>query len=151
RRADGPARYPGARDGNGRSATLPARRGRVMTANAPAAFVDDLILADHAAMIRMLGRRVVEDVIEIGRRLTICRDILKEDGRWRAWLEGELRLSPQSAGRFIQTFELSQTCSNLERVDLPLSAVYLIAAPSCPPEARAEIIERAQGGEQLPV
>jgi FtsZ-binding cell division protein ZapB len=113
--------------------------------------LDHPLLAEHAAEIQRLGKRVVEDVIEIGRRLTECRGILKEDNRWRAWLEQELKLSPQTAGRLIQVHELSQTRSNLEHLDLPVSALYLLAAPSTPKEARDEIFERAQAGETVPV
>jgi hypothetical protein len=106
------------------------------------------ILAEHADEIRRLGKRVANDVIEIGKRLSECRTILKEDGRWRAWLESELRLSPQTAGRFIQVYERR---SNLEHIDLPISALYLLAAPSTPKEAADTIIERAQTGETVSV
>jgi hypothetical protein len=106
------------------------------------------ILAEHAAEIRRLGKRVFEDVIEIGRRLNECRAILKEDGGWRAWLETELRLSPQTAGRFIQVYERR---SNLEHLDVPISTLYLLAAPSTPDEARAEVFARAEAGEAVTV
>jgi hypothetical protein len=52
-----------------------------------------------------LGKRFTADVVEIGRRLSECRAVLKDNGGWRAWLETELRLSPQTAGRFIQVYE----------------------------------------------
>jgi hypothetical protein len=107
--------------------------------------INDSVLAGHAAEIRRLGKRVADDVIEIGRRLAECRRILKEDGSWR---DGELKLSPQSAGRLIQVYEQR---SNLEHLDLPVSALYLLAAPSTPQEARDEVIERAQAGESISV
>lgn len=105
-------------------------------------------LAGHAAEIRRLGKRVLADYVEIGRRLAECRTILKEDGGWRAWLDSELRLSPQTAGRFIQIYEQR---SNLEHCNLPVSVLYLLAAPSTPAEARTEIVERAQAGEPVSV
>ena len=104
-------------------------------------------LAEHATEIRRLGKQALEDVIEIGARLHSCRAILKDDHSWRAWLKHELRLSPQSAGRFIQVHKLAQERSNLERAGLPVSALYLIAAPSTPEEARAEVLDRAAVGE----
>jgi hypothetical protein len=120
-----------------------------MTAkDAKTSALDNPILAEHAAEIRRLGKRVVEDVIEIGRRLIECRAILKEDASWRTWLESELRLSHQSAGRFIQVYEQR---SKLDHVDLPVSALYLLAAPSTPKEAADKIIERAKAGETIPV
>jgi hypothetical protein len=108
----------------------------------------DAILAEHATEIRRLGKRVVADVIETGRRLAECRNILKEDSRWRGWLESELRLSPQTAGRSIQIYEQR---SKLEHLDLPISALYLLTAPSTPQEARDEIVERAEAGESVSV
>ena len=51
-------------------------RGRGMTKRIPS---DNRILAKHAAAICRLGKRVVADVIEIGRLLTECKHIL------RAW------------------------------------------------------------------
>jgi hypothetical protein len=111
----------------------------------------DPVLAEHADAIRALGKRFIADVIEIGARLRACRTILKDDRGWRAWLEQELRLSPQSAGRYIQVHELAQQRSNLERSALSVSAFYLLAAPSTPEAARTEIIARAEAGEVLPV
>jgi uncharacterized protein YukE len=114
-----------------------------MTAPAVAA------LAEHARAIAELGRQTVKNVVEIGRRLSECRALLKEDQQWRAWLKNQLRLSPQTAGRFIQVYELSGDVPRLERLELPVSSLYLLAAPSTPPEVRAEIIERAEAGEQV--
>lgn len=106
------------------------------------------ILAGHAAEIRRLGKRVLADYVEIGGRLAECRTILKEDGGWRAWLDSELKLSPQTAGRFIHIYEQR---SNLEHLNVPVSVVYMLAAPSTPPEARDEIVERTQAGEPVSV
>jgi hypothetical protein len=105
-------------------------------------------LAEHAAEIRRLGRQTVKSIIEIGRRLAECRLLLKEDGNWRSWLDCELKLSPQSAGRLIQVYEQR---SKLEHLDLPVSALYLLAAPSTPKEVVNEIVERAQTGEPVSV
>jgi hypothetical protein len=113
---------------------------------APAQVITTTALTEHAAEIRKLGKRIAADVIEAGRRLNECRTILKEDGSWRAWLKNELNLSPQSAGRFIQMYKER---SNLERLDLPVSSLYLLAAPSTPKAARKEIAERAKGGERI--
>lgn len=34
------------------------------------------LLAEHAETIRFLGRRVITDILEIGRRLTECKALL---------------------------------------------------------------------------
>ncbi|MET3969133.1 DUF3102 domain-containing protein [Bradyrhizobium sp. S3.9.1] len=117
----------------------------------PVATADEIALAEHAAVIRAIGKRVVGDILEIGRRLDAARDLLKEEGRWRKWLDTELRWSPQTAGRFIQVFEASGKHSNLEHLAVPVSGLYLLAAPSTPAEAQQDIIARAEAGERLSV
>jgi Protein of unknown function (DUF3102) len=105
-------------------------------------------LGQHAKRIRELGKMTVANIIEIGKRLSECRTILKEDGKWRAWLETEFCFSYKTADNFINV-------SGCEDVftwpDLPVSALYLLAAPSTPAEARDEIIERASAGETVTV
>jgi hypothetical protein len=122
-----------------------ARGSRIMTAPTVAA------LAEHATAIRALGKRVVADVIEIGARLTECQRILKEENRWERWLTDEFGWARVTAWNFIKVYELGQRHSNFEHVDLPVSALYLLAAPSTPTEARDEILERAQAGEPVSV
>jgi len=107
-------------------------------------------LAEHTAEIRKLGRQTVENVIEIGRRLTECKPIVGHGG-WLSWLDREFRWSADTAERFIQVSALSDQIPQIAEFHIPLSAMYLLAAPSTPPEARAEIIERAEGGEQISV
>jgi hypothetical protein len=109
----------------------------------------DPVLAEHVSAIRTLGRRTVENVIEIGRRLTECKKLVGH-GNWLPWLEREFGWSDRTALNFMRVAELSksETVSNL---NLPVKALYLLAAPSTPDEARDEIIERAQAGEPVPV
>ena len=61
---------------------------------------DNRILAKHAVAIRRLGKRVVADVIEIGRRLTEAKPIAGH-GNWLAWLEREFKWTEMTATRFI--------------------------------------------------
>jgi hypothetical protein len=56
------------------------------------------IVAEHAEAIRSLGRRVVADVIEIGRRLTECKKLLGH-GNWLPWLDREFGWSEDTALR----------------------------------------------------
>jgi hypothetical protein len=114
-----------------------------MTAPAVAA------LAEHAAEIRRLGKRVVADVIEIGDRLTQCKK-LAGHGKWLPWLEREFGWTEMTATRFINVYDMSKS-NNLLDLELPISGLYLLAAPSTPESARDEIIERAQAGETIPV
>jgi hypothetical protein len=107
-------------------------------------------LDKHAAEIRRLGKRVVADIIEIGRRLTECKRIAGH-GNFLPWLNREFGWSEDTAERFIQVAALSNQIPQLAEFNLPLSGLYLLASPSTPDEARTEIIERAQVGEPISV
>jgi protein gp37 len=125
----------------------PANSGIANKPQAPAA-IDNPVLVEHAEAIRNLGKRVIGDVIEIGHRLTECKRLL-EHGHWLPWLEREFKWSDQTARNFMQVYELAGKTQNLWNLSLPVSGVYLLAAPSTPEEARNEIIERAEAVEKV--
>jgi hypothetical protein len=106
-------------------------------------------LVEHAASIRRLGKRVVADVVEIGSRLAECKRICGH-GNWLPWLEREFAWTEQTALNFMRVAELNKSKTVLD-LDLSVKALYLLAAPSTPAEARDEIIERAQAGEPVSV
>jgi hypothetical protein len=105
-------------------------------------------LAAHAAVIRVLGKRVVGDVIEIGRRLTECKATLGH-GNWLPWLDREFGWEETTALRFMRVFELQNKSGKLLDLDVPVSSLYLLAAPSTPKEARDAVIDAAAGGKRL--
>ena len=109
----------------------------------------DPALAEHAEAIRYLGKRVIKDVIEIGRHLTEAK-VIAGHGNWLPWLEREFGWTEMTATRFINVYEMSKSNKLLD-LDLPISAIYLLATPSTPEAAKIEIVERAQAGEPLPV
>src|SRR4051812_34304447 len=111
--------------------------------------INATILAGHAAEIRRLGKRVVADVIEIGKLLGEAKRIAGY-GNFLPWLDREFRWTEMTATRFINVYEMSKS-NNLLDLELPLSGLYLLAAPSTPAEARDQIIERAQTGESIPI
>jgi hypothetical protein len=106
------------------------------------------ILTEHANAIRQLGKRVAADVIEIGRRLADCRDHHLERGKWLPWLQTEFDWSERTALNFIRVYEQSKS-ANFADFDLPISSLYLLAAPSTPEKARKEIAKRAKGGKKI--
>ena len=109
------------------------------------------VLAAHAVEIRRLGKHIVGDIIEI-RRLTICQNIIGPGG-WYEWLDRELGWSPQTALNFTRVFQLAETKSSKNFLDLnlPVSALYLLARPSTSDEVREDVIERARAGERITV
>jgi len=111
-------------------------------------FDTDKLLANHAKAIRTLGKRVIKDVIEIGRRLIECKR-LAGHGHWLPWLEREFGWSDKTAERFMSVHALAGKSDKLSNLNLPISGLYLLAAPSTPNEARVEIINRSMSGETI--
>jgi hypothetical protein len=109
----------------------------------------ETILAQNAEVIRALGKRVVGDIIEIGRRLSESKKLCGH-GNWLPWLNREFGWGDDTALRFMQVSELSKS-RNLRDLNLPISGLYLLAAPSTPEEAQQQVIERAENGERLSV
>lgn len=107
----------------------------------------EIELAAHSAVIKALGKRVISDVIEIGARLTACKKLCGH-GNWLPWLDREFGWTEQHARKFMHVAEMSKS-NNLFDLDIPVSGLYLLAAPSTPETARETIIEHAQNGEAL--
>jgi hypothetical protein len=112
---------------------------------------DDVILADHARMIRLLGNRVIGDLIEIGRRLVDARDNRCKHGEWLQWLEREFGdWSRQTADNYIHVFEsFGQIANRVGNLNIDCRSLYMLAAPSTPEAARDEVIERSEAGERM--
>jgi hypothetical protein len=105
-------------------------------------------LAEHAEAIRALGRRMISDAIEIGRRLAECRRLIRSG--WINWLDREFGMSDRGALNFIRIYELSVSRSeNFSGLDLPVSGLYLLARPSTPEPVRDDILQRAATGEVI--
>jgi hypothetical protein len=107
-------------------------------------------LDDHAAQIRRLGKRVVEDVVEIGRRLVKAKELTKElegPGHWLSWLEREFEWTDRQALNYTRVYEMASRSEKFSEVSIPVSGLYLLAAPSTPESARQEVIDRAANGE----
>jgi hypothetical protein len=72
-------------------------------------------------------------------------------GNWLPWLEREFGWTEQTALNFMRVHAMVGKSPNFGDLNLPVSGLYLLAAPSTPEEARAEVIERAEQGEALSV
>jgi len=115
------------------------------------------LLAKHADFIRTLGKRVVKDIIEIGRRLTLVKEQVGH-GHYIDWLEKEFDWSEGTALNFMQVYKLVEelksknknfTDLNIANLNIAPSAMYALARPSTRPEVREEIMERAAAGETI--
>jgi Protein of unknown function (DUF3102) len=108
------------------------------------------VLAANAASIRKLGTRVIGDVIEIGRRLSDCKQLVGH-GYWLPWLKEEFRWSERTARNFIRAYEFAKANSaTIADLAIDISSLYLLAAPSTPEDVLAEVLRRMDLGESLP-
>ena len=107
-------------------------------------------LAEHARAIRELVTRTREGIIAIGRHLAEARNHVVAHGAWLDWIDVEFGWSDQTARRFIHVYDLSRDAkfNTLVELDLPLGALYQLAAPKSA-EARQEIADRLKAGEQI--
>lgn len=107
----------------------------------------DAFLIERASVIRALGKRMVRDIVEIGRLLAECKGQLGH-GAWIPWLQAEFGWTDDTALNFMRAHEMAKS-RNFRDLNLPVSAVYLLARPSTPDELRDEVIERAANGEAI--
>jgi hypothetical protein len=103
-------------------------------------------LAEHADEIRRLRKHAFEDIVEIGSRLVAAKKLCGY-GYWLPWLEREFGWSDKTAERFMSL--ASGKIDKLSNLDLPVSALYLLAAPSTPAEIIEAVAERGKKGERL--
>lgn len=97
--------------------------------------------------IKMLMRRNTQDIINIGQKLIEVKKHLGH-GNFRNWLRVEFNWSVSAATKFMQVAEQFKSV-NFMHLNVTASTLYLIAAPSTPVEARVEVLERANNGENI--
>jgi hypothetical protein len=105
-------------------------------------------LAESCARdIRMLSKKNVQNVIEIGRMLCLAKESLGH-GNFERWLRSEFCWGMWTARKFMQVARQFGS-ENLENLSIDTSALYYLSAPSTNPEIREEAIRLAQKGETV--
>lgn len=108
---------------------------------------DRSFVKQRALSIHETARRTAEGIIRIGQWLTEVKERL-EHGQWLPWLKGEFGWSHDTASRFMRVYQAVKL-RNLRNLNLDVSALYLIAAPSTPEPVKREVVERAERGEPM--
>jgi hypothetical protein len=67
-----------------------------------------------------------------------------EHGQWLPWLKGEFGWSRQTAVSFMQVYECFK-CQNFGQLEVDVSALYLITAPSTPEPVRGATMKLPPG------
>ena len=103
----------------------------------------------QTAIIKRLYQGTVRNIVHIGEALLDVREKLVF-GEFGAWLAAEFGMSERSARNYMNAARAVQN-GNVAELNLPMSALYLLGAPSVPDEVRDDVIARAESGEQLTV
>jgi Protein of unknown function (DUF3102) len=109
----------------------------------------DHMLAEYAAEIRRRGKRIKEDVVEIGRLLDFSRQRIGR-GDWLKWLKVEFSWSDQTAYNFIHLYETHQDPGKFQIIwnsNLPVTALFQLTKPNTPNEALQQVAEHIEAGE----
>lgn len=105
-----------------------------------------IVVEQRTSEIKTLMRRTAQDIIEIGEKLIEVKERLPH-GAFGGWLESEFGWSQETARRFMNVArEFPQIPTGLE---FQAKALYLLAEPKTPDEARQEAIARAEAGERI--
>lgn len=105
-----------------------------------------IVVQQRTSEIRTLMRRTAQDIIEIGQKLIDVKAQLGH-GRFGGWLRAEFKWSDQTALNFMNVARSFPEIPN--GLEFAPRALYLLAAPSTPAEAREEALQRAANGETV--
>ena len=106
-----------------------------------------IIIQQRASEIKSLMRQTVQNIIEIGEKLTQAKAELGH-GNFTRWLKYEFEWQERSARNFMRVAETFKTAKFAD-LDFAASALYLLAAPSVSEGVRQTALEMAQNGETI--
>lgn len=105
------------------------------------------VVRQRTIEIKHILRRTAQDLVVFGQKLTEVKEQLGH-GNFRNWLLSEFELSLSAATKFMQVYQQFKDV-NFTNLNVAVSALYLLAAPSTPTEARHQALVRAQEGEPI--
>jgi hypothetical protein len=79
-------------------------------------------------------------LLGLGRGLADCRDNHCKHGEWLPWLDREFGWTVQTAHNFINVYAAAGKFPNFGDLNVPVSSLYLLAAPSTPEAARDAVL-----------
>ncbi len=126
------------------SSTAPADPSNVARLDEPLSTNE---LTEIAKRIRARIRRTAEDIIAVGQDLITVKAQLGH-GRFLEWIDREFGMTDRTARKYMQVTAWAEGKSESVS-DLPVSTLYLLAAPSAPPEVADDVIAQAESGETV--
>lgn len=106
-----------------------------------------IIVQQRASEIKSLMRQTVQNIVEIGEKLTQAKAELGH-GNFTKWLKYEFEWQERSARNFMRVAEVFKTAKFAD-LDFAPSALYLLAAPSVPEQVRHRVLTLANRGETI--
>lgn len=103
-------------------------------------------LQDLGNCIKIGLKGATKAIMTIGQYLTEAKAILGH-GNFLPWIEAEFQMSHDTAKNFMNVWE--RFGQNPKISEFQPSALYLLASPSTPDEAREEALDRAEKGEKI--
>lgn len=109
-----------------------------------------IVVQQKTGEIRDRVNRIKENYVEVGQRLREVKARL-EHGQFGSWLQAEFAWSQDTAQNLMRVSEMVEQNRKFSEFGghIAQSAMYLLAAPSTPPEAREDALARAEAGEQV--
>lgn len=106
------------------------------------------IVQQSTREIKECLRQTARTIWEIGKKLVYVRSQL-ESRQFRSWLKLEFGWSQRTAYNFINVYQSFPELANFAKIDISISALYLLAAPSTSGDIRNQFINRAIVGERI--
>lgn len=108
---------------------------------------------ERAERIHNLARMTAAGMVQIGQYLTEVRERLNQQRDqerlgFLVWIDREFGWKKSSVYNFMGVFERIKL-PNFGSLNIDVSALYLIAAPSTPEPVRADVMRRATNGETV--
>jgi hypothetical protein len=100
-----------------------------------------------AERIRNRAQQQIMAIMDTGRDLLTVKEQLKH-GQFSTWLKAEFNMTDRTAQNYMQAATEFGTKTEIIS-DLPLTALYRLAAPSTPASVKEAVIDRLKAGERV--
>lgn len=101
--------------------------------------------------IKTLHTTIMENIWYTGEQLAQAQDVLRhnKDGGFIQWAEQTFGWSKRTIYNYLNVYKRFPTVQRVTQLGITQKSLYALAADSTPEEARQEVLERIEAGEQL--
>jgi hypothetical protein len=111
-----------------------------------------IVVQQRASEIKSLMHRTMQDILDIGRKFAEVRELLRHNkaGGFEGWIEAE-GWKTRTVYNLIYIHESFANFAEIARLDMLVTVLFALAAPSTPKSAREEAVKLASEGQKLTV